>query len=319
MLLYSLLHLTGYDLSLDQLKQFRQWGSQTPGHPEYGVTPGAETTTGPLGQGFGNAVGMAMAEVHLAARFNRAGHTIVDHYTYVLVGDGCLMEGISAEAASLAGHLGLGKLICLYDCNHISLAASVNLTFTEDVAKRFEAYNWHVIHVADGNDLNALTEAIAAAKAVTDKPSLIVVQTHIGFASPKQDTFQVHGSPLNADEVAATKKALGYPSLEPFFVPTEALVHFRQAVERGKQWEAEWQQRFAAYKQAYPDLAAEWERRASGQLPQGWDQDIPAFSPADKPMATRAAGGKVLNAIAARVPEIIGGSADLNPSTETAM
>lgn len=318
-LLYSLLHLTGYDLPLEQVKQFRQWGSMTPGHPERGVTPGVETTTGPLGQGFGNAVGMAMAERFLAARFNRPGHAIVDHITYTIVGDGCLMEGIASEAASLAGHLGLGKLICLYDRNFISLAATVNLTFTEDVAKRFEAYGWHVAHVADGNDPNAVADAIAAAQAVEDRPSLLVVRTNIGFASPKQDTYGVHGSPLNAEEVVRTKQNLGYPSLEPFFLPDEAVAHLREAVERGKRWEAAWQGRFEAYAQAYPDLAAEWQRVMSGQLPENWDADIPTFAVGDKPIATRAAGGKVLNAIAARVPELIGGSADLNPSTETAL
>jgi len=319
MLLYSLLHLTGYDLPLEQIQQFRQWGSMTPGHPEYGVAPGVETTTGPLGQGCGNAVGMAMAEAHLAARFNRPGHTIVDHYTYALVGDGDLMEGVAAEAASLAGHLGLGKLIFLYDCNHISLAASTSLTFTEDVAKRLEAYHWQVLRVAEGNDVNAVAEAIAAARATLDRPSIIIIETHIGFASPKQNTFQVHGSPLNADEVIQTKKNLGYPSPEPFFMPEQALAHFREAIERGKRWEAEWQQRWEAYEKAYPDLAAEWNRVTSGRLPEGWDKDIPTFSPDDKPIATRAAGGKVLNAIAAHVPEIIGGSADLNPSTDTAL
>ncbi len=318
-LLYSLLHLTGYDLPLDQLKQFRQWGSLTPGHPERGVTPGVETTTGPLGQGFGNAVGMAMAERYLAARFNRPGHVIVDHFTYTIVGDGCLMEGIASEAASLAGHLGLGKLICLYDRNFISLAATVNLTFTEDVAKRFEAYGWHVVHVNDGNDPDAVADALAAAQGAEDKPSLIVVRTNIGFASPKQDTYGVHGSPLNADEVIRTKQKLGYPSLEPFFLPDDAVSHLRQAVARGMQWEAEWQARFKAYDRAHPDLAVEWQRSLSGRLPEGWDADIPTFSPSDKPIATRAAGGRVLNAIATHVPELIGGSADLNPSTETAL
>jgi transketolase len=318
-LLYSLLHLTGYDLPLEQLKQFRQWGSLTPGHPERGVTAGVETTTGPLGQGFGNAVGLAVAERFLAARFNRPGHTIVDHTTYTLAGDGCLMEGVAAEAASLAGHLGLGKLICLYDSNSISLAATVNLTFTEDVAKRFDAYGWHIVQVADGNDPNAVADAIAAAKAMEDKPSLLVIRTNIGFGSPKQDTYGVHGSPLNAAEVAQTKQRLGYPSLEPFYLPDEAVAHLRLAVERGKQWEAEWQGRFEAYAQAYPELAAEWQRMMAGDLVAGWDTDIPTFAPGDKPIATRAAGGKVLNAIAARVPELIGGSADLNPSTETAL
>ncbi|MBN1246800.1 MAG: transketolase [Anaerolineae bacterium] len=319
MLLYSLLHLTGYDLPLEQIKQFRQWGSSTPGHPERGVTPGIETTTGPLGQGFGNAVGMAMAERFMAARFNRPGHAIVDHYTYTIAGDGCLMEGIASEAASLAGHLGLGKLICLYDCNHISLAATINLTFTEDVGKRFEAYGWHVLHVAHGNDPDAVADAIAAAKAVDDKPSLLVVRTNIGFASPKQDTFGVHGAPLNAEDVIQTKKNLNYPSLEPFFLPDDAVTHFRLAVERGKRWEAQWQECFKAYAETYPVLAAEWQRVIVGKLPDNWDADIPTFAPGAKPIATRAAGGKVLNAIAARVPELIGGSADLNPSTETAL
>jgi len=319
MLLYSLLHLTGYDLPLEQIKQFRQWGSQTPGHPEHGVTPGVEMTTGPLGQGFSSGVGMAIAERFLAARFNRPGHTVVDHFTYAIVGDGDLMEGVSSEAASLAGHLRLGKLIYLYDSNSISLAASTGISFTEDVAMRFRAYNWHVLQVSDGNDVDAVAQAIAAAQQVTDQPSLIIVRTHIGYGSPKQDTFHVHGTPLNADEVIQTKKNLGYPSLEPFFIPPEALTHFRQAVERGKVLETEWQRRFDDYAQAYPELAAEWKRVMSGQLPEGWDRDLPTFSPTDKPIATRAAGSKALNAIAARVPELIGGSADLNPSTNTAL
>lgn len=319
MLLYSLLHLTGYDLPLEQLKQFRQWGSLTPGHPERGLAPGVETTTGPLGQGISTAVGMAMAERFLAARFNRPGHSVVDHYTYVIVGDGDLQEGVASEAASLAGHLRLNKLIVLYDSNRISLAASTELTFTEDVGKRFEAYGWNVLHVADGNDAEQVTSMLVAAHQVMDKPTLIVVRTHIGFGSPKHDTFGVHGSPLNADEVAQTKKNLGYPSLEPFHIPDEALAHFRTAVERGKLAEAKWQEHLEAYAQAYPPLAAEWKRVIGGQLPDGWDKDIPAFSPTDKPMATRSAGGKVINAIAAHVPELIGGSADLNPSTDTAL
>ncbi len=319
MLLYSLLYLTGYALPLEQLQQFRQWGSQTPGHPEYGLAPGVETTTGPLGQGISTAVGMAMAERFLAARFNRPDHTLVDHRTYVIVGDGDLQEGVASEAASLAGHLRLNKLIVLYDSNRISLAASTELTFTEDVGKRFEAYGWNVLHVADGNDVEEVTQAIGAAQKVSDRPTLIVVRTHIGFGSPKHDTFGVHGSPLNADEVVQTKKNLGYPSLEPFFIPDEALAHFRTAVERGKQREADWRKCFEAYAQAYPDLAAEWTRAMSGQLPDGWDKDIPTFSPADKPIATRSAGGKVINAIAAHVPGLVGGSADLNPSTNTAL
>ena len=318
-LLYSLLHLTGYDLALDQLKQFRQFGSQTPGHPEHGDTAGVETTTGPLGQGFGNAVGMALAERHLAARFNRPGHEIVDHRTFVLAGDGDLMEGVANEAASLAGHLGLGKLVCFYDSNRICLAASTNLVFTTDVAQVFEGYGWHVQTVADGNDLDAIARATDAALAVADRPSLVIVRTEIGFGSPKQGTFGVHGSPLDAAQVVETKKTLGYPSDEPFFIPEDALRHLRSAVERGQAAEAAWRNRFEAYRAAHPDLAAEFERVMAGELPKGWDADIPTFTTADKPLATRSAGGKVINAIAARVPELIGGSADLNPSTDTAL
>ena len=318
-LLYSLLHLTGYDLPLDQLKQFRQFGSQTPGHPERGDTAGVETTTGPLGQGFGNAVGMALAERHLAARFNRPGHEIIDHRTFVLAGDGDLMEGIAQEAASLAGHLGLGKLVCFYDSNHICLGSTTNLVFTTDVAKLFEGYEWHVQTVADGNDLEAIARATDKALAVADRPSLVIVLTAIGFASPKQGTFGVHGSPLDAAQVVETKRALGYPSEEPFFLPAEAVKHLREAVERGRAAEAVWTSHLEAYRTAHPDLAAELERVIAGELPKGWDQGIPTFTTADKPLATRAAGGKVINAIAARVPELVGGSADLNPSTETAL
>ncbi len=318
-LLYSLLHLTGYDLALVQLKQFRQLGCQTPGHPERGDTAGVETTTGPLGQGFGNAVGMALAERHLAARFNRPGHEIVDHRTFVLAGDGDLMEGVANEAASLAGHLGLGKLTCYYDSNHICLGASTNLVFTTDVAKVFEGYGWHVQTVADGNDLAAIARATDAALAVPDRPSLVIVRTEIGFGSPKQGTFGVHGSPLDAAQVIETKKKLGYPSEEPFFIPAEALAHLRSVVERGQAAEAAWRKRWEAYQQAHPDLAAEFERVMAGELPKDWDKDIPTFTTADKPLATRSAGGKVINAIAARVPELIGGSADLNPSTDTAL
>jgi len=318
-LLYSLLHLTGYDLSLDELKQFRQWGSHTPGHPEYGDTPGVETTTGPLGQGFAMSVGMAMAEAHLAARFNRPGHAVVDHHTYVLAGDGDLMEGVAHEAASLAGHLELGKLVVFYDSNRICLAGSTNLSFTDDVGQVFEGYGWHVVNVADGNDLEALARATDTAKAETDRPSLVIVRTQIGYGSPKQGTFGVHGSPLNAEQVVETKRRLGYPSEEPFFIPAEALAHLRGALERGKAAEAEWRTRFEAYRKAHPDLAAELERVTKGELPKDWDADIPSFAPADKPIATRSAGGKVINAIAARVPELFGGSADLNPSTETAL
>jgi transketolase len=318
-LLYSLLHLTGYDLPLDQLKLFRQWGSQTPGHPEHGDTPGVETTTGPLGQGFAMSVGMAMAEAHLAARFNRPGHEVVDHHTYVLAGDGDLMEGVAHEAASLAGHLELGKLVVFYDSNRICLAGSTNLSFTDDVEQVFEGYGWHVAKVGDGNDLEALARATDSARAETDRPSLVVVRTVIGYGSPKQGTFGVHGSPLNAEQVIETKRRLGYPSEEPFFVPEEALRHLRGAVGRGREAEAEWLSRFEAYRQAHPDLAAELERVIEGELPKGWDADIPTFATADKPVATRSAGGKIINAIAARVPELMGGSADLNSSTETAL
>ena len=320
MLLYSLLHLTGYDLPLDELKRFRQWGSRTPGHPEYRLTPGVELTTGPLGQGFGNGVGLAMAEAHLAATYNRDGHTIVDHHTFGLVSDGDLMEGVSYEAASLAGHLRLGKLVYLYDNNHITLAGSAGLVFSEDVAKRFEAMRWHVAHVENGNDLDAIERAIRAEVEETDRPSLIIVRTTIGFGSPhKQNTFEVHGSPLGADEVVATKRNLGWPTDEPFWIPEQALHHFRQAIERGAELEADWQQRFDAYAADFPELAARFRRTQAGELPAGWDRDLPTFSPADGKIATRAAGAKVINAVAAAVPELMGGSADLNPSTNTAL
>ncbi len=318
-LLYSLLHLTGYDLPLEQLMLFRQWGSHTPGHPEYGDTPGVETTTGPLGQGFAMAVGMAIAERHLAARFNRPGHEVVDHFTYVLAGDGDLMEGVAHEAASLAGHLELGKLVVFYDSNRICLAGTTNLSFTDDVEQVFEGYGWHVQTVSDGNDLAALARATDAAKAVADRPSLVIVRSHIGYGSPKQDTFGVHGSPLNAEQVVETKRKLGYPSEEPFFLPEEAQAHLRGALERGEAAEAAWRARFEAYREAHPDLAADFERATKGELPDGWDGEIPRFAPGDKPMATRSAGGKIINAIAARVPELLGGSADLNTSTETAL
>jgi transketolase len=318
-LLYSLLFLTGYDLPMEQVKQFRQWGSETPGHPEHGDTPGVETTTGPLGQGFANAVGMAIAEAHLAARFNRPGHEIVDHHTWVLAGDGDLMEGVAHEAASLAGHLRLEKLVCFYDSNDITLAASTNLTFTDDVGEVFEGYGWHVQTVHDGNDLDAIARATGAAKATSGRPSLVIVKTKIGWGSPKEGTFGVHGSPLDAEQVVQTKRTLGYPSLEPFFIPDEARAELRRALDRGQAAEADWRARFEAYREAHPDLAAELERRTKGELPRDWDRDIPSFPATDKPTATRAAGGKVINAIAAHVPELIGGSADLNPSTDTAL
>ena len=317
MLLYSLLHLTGYDLPLDELKNFRQWGSRTPGHPEYGLTPGVEMTTGPLGQGFATGVGMAIAERFLAAHFNRPGHTIVDHFTYAIVSDGDLMEGISHEAASLAGHLRLGKLIYLYDDNGITIEGSTDLAFSEDVAARFRAYGWHVQQV-DGYDLAAIAGAIRAAQSETMRPSLIIARTHIGFGSPhKQDTAGVHGSPLGEEELRLTKQNLGWPVEPPFHIPDQALARFRQAVERGRDWETDWQTRFAAYAAAYPELTAEWEMAMSGELPPGWDADLPVFKPEDGPVATRVASGKALNALAPRLPTLIGGAADLAPSNKT--
>ncbi|HID63422.1 MAG TPA: transketolase, partial [Anaerolineae bacterium] len=272
MLLYSLLHLTGYDLSLEELQNFRQWGSRTPGHPEHGLTPGVETTTGPLGQGFANGVGMAIAERFLAEHFNRPGHTIVDHYTYAIVSDGDLMEGVASEAASLAGHLGLGKLIYLYDDNHITIEGSTDLTFTEDVERRFEAYGWHVQRVNDGNNLAAIAAAIEAAQAATKQPSLIMIRTHIAYGSPgKQDTAEAHGAPLGEEEVRCTKENLGWPTEPSFYIPDEALTHLREAVERGRAWEAEWRARFDAYAAEYPDLAEEWRMAMAGELPPGWD------------------------------------------------
>jgi transketolase len=320
MLLYSMLHLTGYDLSLEQIQQFRQWDSRTPGHPERGLTPGVETTTGPLGQGFGNGVGMAIAEAHLAARYNRPGFAIVDHFTYGIISDGDLMEGVAAEAASLAGHLKLGKLVYLYDNNHISLAAATDLTFTEDCAKRFEAYGWHTQTVEDGNDLEAIDGALSAARSETSRPSLVLVRTHIGYGSPgKQDTFEAHGSPLGAEEVKRTKQKLGWPAEPPFLVSQEALARFRESVGRGEKAEAEWNQRFSAYTQKFPELAREFEETMRGKLPKGWDEGIPDFPPDPKGLATRAASGKVLNALAPKLPTLIGGSADLNPSTFTVL
>jgi len=320
MLLYSLLHLTGYDLPLDQLKRFRKWGSLTPGHPERGDTPGVEVTTGPLGQGFANGVGMAIAEAWLAARYNRPGHEIVDHYTYSICGDGDLMEGISQEAASLAGHLQLGKLIYFYDQNHISLAGATEIDFTEDVAKRFDADGWHTRSVLDGNDTADIASAIEEAQSEHRRPSLILVRTHIGYGSPhKQDNFSSHGSPLGEEELAATKKALGWPTMDKFYLPDDAVDYFRQAVPEGKKLEDQWGSVFAAYRKEFPKEAAEFEQIISGKLPEDWSADLPHWTPADKPIATRSAGGAALNALAKRIPNIIGGSADLNPSTDTAL
>ncbi len=320
MLLYSLLHLTGYDLSLDEIRNFRQWGSRTPGHPERGETPGVEVTTGPLGQGFANGVGMAIAEAHLAARYNRLGFAIINHFTYVIAGDGDLMEGVAAEAASLAGHLRLGKLICLYDDNRISLAAATDLSFTEERGKRFEAYGWHVQRVADGNDLEAIASALECARNETGRPSLIIVRTHIGFGSPhKQDTFAAHGSPLGEEEVRLTREKLGWPIEPQFLVPEEALLCFRQALAKGMEAEASWDTMLSFYAREFPELAQELSEVMEGKLPAGWEAAIPAFPADPKGMASRVASGKVLNAVAPRLPMLIGGSADLNPSTNTAL
>jgi len=318
-LLYSLLHVTGYDLSLDEIKRFRQWGSKAPGHPERGHTAGVEVTTGPLGQGFANAVGMAIAEAQLAAHYNRDGHRVVDHRTWVIASDGDLMEGVASEAASLAGHLKLGKLVCLYDNNTVTLSAGTDMTFSEDRAKRFEAYGWQTISVEDGNDLEAIDAALAAARDETARPSLILVRTHLGFGSPEQDSFKAHGSPLGVDGVRKTKETLGWPVEPPFLTPAPALAHFREALGRGETAEREWQARIAAYAQAFPELARELQGRLRDALPDGWDADVPVFAADAKGMATRVAGGKVLNAIAPKLPALVGGSADLDPSTHTAM
>jgi transketolase len=317
MLQYSLLHLTGYDsVPLDEIKQFRQLGSATPGHPENFETAGVEVTTGPLGQGVGNAVGLAIAEAHLAARFNKPGHNIVDHYTYVILGDGCNMEGIASEAASLGGHLKLGKLIMMYDSNSISIDGSTDLAFTEDVGKRYEAYGWHVTYVADGNeDLDAIAKALAEAKSVTDKPSLIVVTTTIGFGSPKKaGTAGVHGAALGTDEVAATRANLGW-EYEPFEVPADALARFRQAIDKGAKAEAEWNDRFAAYEKAYPAEAAEYKRIMAGELPEGWEKALEPV--AEKETSTRLLSEACLNALSPVLPEFLGGSADLAHSNMT--
>lgn len=315
-LLYGSLHLSGYDLPMSQLEQFRQWGSHTPGHPEYGETPGVEVTTGPLGQGFGMAIGIATAEKHLGAVYNRDGHNVIDHHTYVLCGDGDLMEGISHETASLAGTLHLGKLIVLYDDNLISLDGPTELSFTEDVTQRFEAYHWHVQMVHDGNDLVALEAAILAAKAETTRPSLIRVRTVIGYGSPKAGTSKVHGEALGGEAVKATKKNLGWPEDKSFYVPDEARANWDTIKTRGKKTHEEWDADFAEYKKAYPEPAAEFERVIKAELAKGWEKKIPVF-PTDKPVATRNAGQVVMNAIAGVVPELFGGAADLTASTKT--
>lgn len=317
MLLYTLLHLTGYDLPLEELKNFRQWGSKTPGHPEYGHTAGVETTTGPLGQGVGNAVGMALAEAFLSKHFNRNGHDIIDHYTYAIVSDGDLMEGIAQEAAALAGHWGLGKLIFLYDDNDITLDGEASMIFTEDILKRFDAQGWHTHRVHDGNDLTAIDDAIKAAKRETNRPSIISVKTIIGYGSPnKAGTSSAHGSPLGAEEVKLTKEALGWPTDEPFFIPGDVLELYREALTAGAAEESAWDAELNAYKAAFPDMAQPFDDAFAGRLPQGWDSDMPTFAP-DKPQATRAANGVALNAIAKHIPTMIGGDADLAGSTKT--
>lgn len=321
MLQYALLHLTGYDsVKIEDIKSFRQWGATTPGHPENFETPGVEVTTGPLGQGICNAVGLAMAEAHLAARFNKPDCTLVDHYTYAILGDGCNMEGVSGEACSLAGHLGLGKLIALYDDNHISIDGSTDIAFTEDVSKRFEAYGWHVLHVEDGNtDLSAIAKAIEEAKKVTDKPTMIKVTTTIGYGSPnKADTAGVHGAALGDDEITLTRQNLGW-NYGPFEVPEDVLTRFRQAVDKGASAEAEWNQTLATYRTKYADEAAVFERMISGKLPEGWEAALPTYSPEGKAIATRKTSEATLNALAPAVPELVGGSADLAKSNNTLM
>ena len=318
MLHYALLHLAGYDLTLDDLKQFRQFGSKTPGHPERGHTPGIEVTTGPLGQGFGNAVGMAIAEQFLESTFNKEKHDVVDHHTYVILGDGCMEEGITSEAASLAGHLELGKLIAFYDDNGISIDGSTTITFTEDVSKRFEAYHWHVVDVADPNDLDSVDHAIRVAKSVIDKPSLIVCHTHIGYGSPnKQDTAKAHGNPLGKDEIILTKQHLGWPLEPDFYIPDGVLNVFREAGERGAKLHSEWDNEFAAYKKENPKDGEAFANAINHTLADNWDSDLPIYKPSDGPVATRTTGGKIMNIIAEQIPTLMSGSADLNESTFT--
>lgn len=316
MLIYSLLHLTGYDLSLDEIKNFRQWGSKTPGHPENILTPGVEITTGPLGQGFANGVGMAMASAHLAARFNKEGFPVINHHIYAIVSDGDLMEGVASEAASLAGHLKLGKLIYLYDDNHVTIEGFTDLAFSENVPKRFEAYGWHTCTVADGNDLEAIDAAIREAQSVGDKPSLISVKTTIGFGMPTAGTRKAHSDAPGEDAVRETKRHLGWPEDKQFYIPDEALTHFRQSVERGEKLEAEWKETIAEYQKKHSDLGGLWNTTMSGDLPADWEDHLPSFADA-KAMATRAASGEVINALAPHMPMLIGGSADLGPSNNT--
>ncbi len=317
MLLYGLLHLTGYDLSLDDIKNFRQWESPTAGHPERGLAPGVEVTTGPLGQGFANSVGLAIAERFLAATFNRPGHAIIDHYTYALVSDGDMQEGISHESAALAGHQRLGNLITLYDYNLVQLDGPTSMAYSEDVGKRFEAYGWHVQQI-NGMDYGEVDAAIRAAQAADDKPSMIIARTHIGYGSPnKQDTSKAHGSPLGEDEIVLTKRFYGWPEDKKFYIPDEALAHFREALDRGAIKQREWEQRYEAYAQAHPDAAAMLKLALAARLPDGWDRNLPTYTPDDKPLATRVASGNALNVVADAIPWVIGGSADLVESNNT--
>jgi transketolase len=319
MLLYSLLFLTGYDLNLGDLEQFRQWSSRTPGHPEYGVTPGVECTTGPLGQGFGNAVGMAIAEAHLAACYNQPGFDIVNHYTYVLVSDGDMMEGVTSEAASLAGHLRLGKLICLYDSNHISLSASTMLDFTEDVSARFTAYGWHTQTINDGNDLSSIKSSISTARAETSRPSLIIINTHLGYGSPMQDTYEVHGSPLGEKNIHLTKNKLGWPEKPPFYVPSQAIELFRKALDVGHQSQLRWDSLMSDYRKLFPDQAKEFQKVLKNEIHSGWDNTLPVFPPDVHGVKTRVACGKALNASVVALPQLMGGTGDLDPSTYSAL
>ncbi|MDQ2974466.1 MAG: transketolase [Acidobacteriota bacterium] len=316
MLLYSLLHLTGYDLPLDEIKNFRQWGSKTPGHPEYGLTPGVEITTGPLGQGFANGVGMAMGAAHLGARFNKEAFALIDHYVYAIVSDGDLMEGVASEAASLAGHLKLGKLIYLYDDNNVTIEGFTNLAFSENVPHRFEAYGWHTLTVEDGNNLDAIEAAIREAQSVGTKPSLISVKTTIGYGMPTAGTRKAHSDAPGEEAVRETKKHLGWPEDKQFYIPDEALAHFREAVERGARQEKEWQAMVAKYEQEHSELGGQWRATIKGYLPEGWEKHLPTFKDA-KPVATRVASGEVINALAPHLPMLIGGSADLGVSNNT--
>jgi transketolase len=318
MLLYSMLYLTGYGLTLEDLKSFRQWNSKTPGHPEYHHTPGVETTTGPLGQGISNSVGMAIAERWIAAHFNRPGHEIFNYTTYVICGDGDLMEGVSHETAAMAGHLGLSNLVWMYDNNHITIEGSTSLAYSDDVKKRFEGYHWNVLHVTDANSLDQIGAALTTATTEPDKPTMIIVDSHIGYGAPtRQDTKEAHGEPLGDGEIEGAKKFYGWPTDAKFLVPPEVLEHMRSAEGRGAEWEAEWNKKFAAYKAEYPELAREWEMIMNRELPDGWDSEIPTFPADAKGVASRESSGKVLNAIAKHVPWLLGGSADLAPSTKT--